>query len=173
MRKLLQEFKSFVMNGNLIDLALGFIIGTAFAKLIESLVGNIIMQFVAAFFGKTDFSKVSKDVKGTPILYGAFLTDLLNFLLLAAALFFVVKLIMVMGVGRGRSFGEKLCPYCHERITPSALTCRHCGQQLVEELPDLAEATRLLDAQRARRRLALPPLPRFVGKDKDLPTTKE
>jgi large conductance mechanosensitive channel len=160
MRKLWSEFKSFAMSGNMLDLALGFIIGAAFAKLIESLANNVLMQLVAAVFGKQDFTKLQFTVNNAEIKYGAFLTDLINFLMLAAVLFAIVKGIVWFGIGKGRTFGEKQCPYCLEKVPPAALLCKSCGQQLVAELPPLAEAQRLLAEAQARRRIALPVLPR-------------
>jgi large conductance mechanosensitive channel len=159
MRRLWGEFKAFAMSGNMLDLALGFIIGAAFAKLIESLANNVLMQLVAAIFGKQDFTKLQVTVHRADINYGAFLTDLINFLMLAAVLFGIVKVIVWMGIGRGRVFGEKQCPYCLDKVPPSALVCRSCGQQLVDELPPLSEAERMLAEMHARRRIALPPLP--------------
>jgi large conductance mechanosensitive channel len=165
MRKLWREFKGFAMGGNMLDLALGFIIGTAFATLIQSLAGNIIMQFVAAIFGKPNFESLDVNINNATIEYGAFLTDLINFALLAVVLFLIVKFIVFVGVGQGRAFEDRNCPYCLERVDPTALVCKFCGQQLVEELPSLAEAQERLRAARARRRLSLPPLPRRGGRD--------
>jgi large conductance mechanosensitive channel len=157
-RKLWSEFKSFAMSGNMLDLALGFIIGAAFAKLIESLANNVLMQFVGAIFGARDFTELRLTVNHADIQYGAFLTDLINFLMLAGVLFLIVKMIVWMGIGRSRVFGEKQCPYCMDKVAPTALICRACGQQLVAELPSLDEAERLL-AEQQRRRITLPPLP--------------
>lgn len=159
MRRLWNEFKSFAMSGNMLDLALGFIIGTAFAKIIDSLAGNVLMQLVAAIFGKPDFTALYLTVHGAQIHYGQFLTDLVNFLLLAALLFAVVKFIIFLGVGRGRSFTSKQCPYCQELVAPDAYICRFCHQQLVDELPPLAEAQARL-AEQSKRKLAIAlPLP--------------
>jgi large conductance mechanosensitive channel len=156
-RKLWDEFKSFAMSGNMLDLALGFIIGAAFAKLIESLANNVLMQLVALVVGQPNFNTLHFK----SIQYGQFLTDLVNFLLLAVVLFVIVKMIVRLGIGRGRVFGEKQCPYCLDKVPPTALVCKSCGQQLVDELPPLAEAERLLAEAHARRRIALslPPLP--------------
>jgi large conductance mechanosensitive channel len=70
MRNSWSEFKAFALGGNMLDLALGFIIGTAFAALVESLAGNILLQLVAAIFGKPDFSKFVWTVNGTQICAG-------------------------------------------------------------------------------------------------------
>jgi large conductance mechanosensitive channel len=173
MRKLWREFKGFAMGGNMLDLALGFIIGTAFATLIQSLAGNVIMQFVAALFGKADFKDFVVRVKGTDIHYGLFLNDLLNFALLALVLFLIVKFIVFVGVGQGRAFEDRNCPYCMERVDPSALVCKFCRQPLVDELPSLAEAQERLRVSRTRRKLALPPLPRRGARDTDVPASSD
>jgi len=155
MRRLWNEFKGFAMSGNMLDLALGFIIGAAFAKIIDSMVGNVLMQLVAAIFGQPDFTKIYFTFNGSQIKYGAFLTDLVNFLLLTALLFGVVKFIVFVGVGRGRPMVTKQCPYCHEDVQPNALICRFCHSQLVDEMPALSAAQIRLAAL-TRRRLSLP-----------------
>jgi len=166
MRRLWNEFKSFAISGNMLDLALGFIIGAAFATLVQSLANNVFMQFVAAIFGQQDFTKLVVTVNGAQIKYGQFLTDLINFMMLAAVLFLIIKFIIFMGVGRGRAFGSQQCPYCREQISPSALVCKFCRQPLVDELPTLADARSQLDEQN-RRRLSLPlPIP---GRRRDTP----
>jgi large conductance mechanosensitive channel len=161
MRRLWNEFKSFAMSGNMLDLALGFIIGAAFAKIIDSVVNNVLMQAIAAIFGKQDFTLLIWTLNGAQIKYGAFLTDLVNFLLLVALLFVVVKFIVAVGFGRGKQFGKQQCPYCEESIAPTALVCRFCRHQLVDELPTLADArTRLDELERKRSGLGMPiPIP--------------
>ncbi|HET6214475.1 MAG TPA: large conductance mechanosensitive channel protein MscL, partial [Micromonosporaceae bacterium] len=140
MRNLWREFKAFAISGNVLDLALGFLIGAAFAKLVESLADNVLMQFVAATGGKRDFGDLTWTVNNAEIRYGTFLTDLLNFLILAAVMFAVVKLVVRIGIARARSFGDDAqCPYCRESIATSALVCKACGRQLVDDLPSLAD----------------------------------
>jgi large conductance mechanosensitive channel len=156
MRRLWNEFKSIAISGSVLDLALGFIIGAAFAALIQSFVKNIFMQLVAATFGQPDFSKVSIHIGDTRVTYGAFLTDVLNFMLLAIALFVIVKLMLLMGVERGRPLDYRPCPYCLQRTPTSALICASCGQALVDVLPSLAEAERLLAERQARKWPTLP-----------------
>ena len=82
MRKWWAEFKAIAVGGNVLDLALGFIIGTAFAALLQSFVSHIFLQLIAALIGKRDFNDVAVSIEGTPIKIGNFLTDLLNFVLL-------------------------------------------------------------------------------------------
>jgi large conductance mechanosensitive channel len=156
MRKLWAEFKAVAIGGNVLDLALGFIIGTAFATLIQSFVSHIFLQLVAAVIGKRNFSDVTVPVERTPIEVGAFLNDLLQFVLLAVALFFVVKFMTWLGVERGRSLAVQICPYCLDRVPRGAFICRSCGQHLVEELPPLAEAARQLAEREARKWPSVP-----------------
>jgi large conductance mechanosensitive channel len=159
MRRLWNEFKSFAMSGNMLDLALGFIIGAAFATLVESLADNVLMQFVAAIFGTPDFGTLYFKVNEAKIEYGAFLTDIINFLMLAAVLFLIIKFIVFLGVGRERAFGTQQCPYCREQIAPSAIVCKFCRQPLVDELPSLADARAQMEEQN-RRKIGLPvPIP--------------
>ncbi|WP_197672035.1 large conductance mechanosensitive channel protein MscL [Alloactinosynnema sp. L-07] len=120
------EFKAFALGGNMFDLALGFIIGTAFAALVESLAGNVLMQLVAAIFGKPDFSGLLFTVNGAELRYGAFLTELLNFLLLGLVLFALVKLMKKAGLGNFRAQGSRECPYCKEFVPIDALKCKWC-----------------------------------------------
>jgi len=87
---LLAEFKEFALQGNLIDLAVAIVIGTAFNAVVNSLVNNIIMQAIAWAFGKPDFSKI---VVG-PIQIGSFITAVLNFLIIALSVFLVLKYVL-------------------------------------------------------------------------------
>jgi large conductance mechanosensitive channel len=159
MRKLWAEFKAIAVGGNVLDLALGFIIGTAFAALLQSFVSHIFLQFIAAIIGKRNFNDLVVPVERTPIQIGSFLTDLLNFILLAVALFFVVKLMHWLGIERGRAFVQQTCPYCFDRVPAGAFVCRSCSQPLVEELPDLADARRMLAQREARKWPTIPAMP--------------
>ncbi|WP_432835071.1 large conductance mechanosensitive channel protein MscL [Dactylosporangium sp. CA-092794] len=156
MRKLWAEFKAIAIGGSVLDLALGFIIGTAFATLIQSFVTNLFLQAVAAIVGEPDFKNLAFTVHHTPIRYGTFLNDLLQFMLLALGLFLVIKLMTLIGVERGRSLELRNCPYCLDRIPVAAMTCRACGQQLVAELPTPEEAERLQLEREARKWPTLP-----------------
>jgi hypothetical protein len=118
------------------------------------------MQLVAATFGQPDFSEISIHIGETKVTYGAFLTDILNFLLLAIALFVIVKVMLIIGVERGRPLDQRPCPYCLTRVPTTALVCASCSQQLVEELPSLADAERMLAERQARK---WPTLPRRGG----------
>ena len=88
--KIVKEFKDFVTKGNLIDLAVAFIIAGAFAGVVAGMVNFLIMPLIAAIFGQTSFDSLSFTLHGAVIPYGSFLTVLVNFLLVAAAVFFVL-----------------------------------------------------------------------------------
>jgi large conductance mechanosensitive channel len=86
-----KEFKEFINRGNLVELAVAFVLGVAFAALVNSLVNDVIMQLIAAVFGERDFSGLAFDLGDGEIRYGAFLTQVVNFLVIAFVLFLVVK----------------------------------------------------------------------------------
>jgi large conductance mechanosensitive channel len=88
--KILKEFKDFITKGNLIDLAVAFIIAAAFGAIISALVNNIIMPLIAAIFGKPTFDDLVWTLNDAVIPYGTFLTALVSFLLIAAAVFFLI-----------------------------------------------------------------------------------
>jgi large conductance mechanosensitive channel len=88
--KILKEFKEFITKGNLIELAVAFIIAAAFGAVITALVGTIIMPLIAAIFGQPSFDQLTATVNDAVIPYGTFLTALVNFLLIAAAVFFFI-----------------------------------------------------------------------------------
>jgi large conductance mechanosensitive channel len=145
------EFKAFALGGNMLDLALGFIIGTAFAALVDSLASDVIMQLVAAIAGQPDFSGLIWNLNGSQIRYGAFLTVLVNFLLLGAVLFGLVKLLKRAGMGNFRAQGSHECPYCKEFVPIDALKCKWCtadiepGQAEDEDVKLIADRQRTAD----------------------------
>ncbi|SDT02733.1 large conductance mechanosensitive channel protein MscL [Microlunatus soli] len=149
MRKLWIEFKAFALGGNMLDLALGFIMGTAFAAVVQSLAKNLLMQLVAAIFGKPDFSRFSLTLNGAEIRYGAFLTDFLNFLMMAAVLFVMVKLMKKIGLGNFRAQGQMECPFCKEFVSSDALICKWCTAELEPAMVDQEEERRRHSFRRA------------------------
>lgn len=90
---LLQEFKSFAMKGNVVDLAVGIVIGAAFGKIVSSLVGDMIMPLVGTIVGGIDFSGLAMTIGSASVKYGKFIQSCVDFLIIAAAIFLVVKAI--------------------------------------------------------------------------------
>jgi large conductance mechanosensitive channel len=91
--RMLQEFKSFAMKGNVVDLAVGIVIGAAFGKIVSSLVGDLIMPILGTILGGVDFSGLALNVGSASVKYGKFIQSGVDFLIIAAAIFLVVKLI--------------------------------------------------------------------------------
>lgn len=91
MKKLISEFKEFISKGNVLDMAVGVIIGGAFGKIVTSLVDNILMPIIGLIIGGHDFSKLSIKVKDASIDYGMFLQNVVDFLIVALCIFLVIK----------------------------------------------------------------------------------
>ena len=106
MRELLEDFRKFVMRGNVLDLAVAVVIGVAFNAVVTSLVNDVIMQVVAAIFGKANFDTLTWTLHDGVIYYGKFLTALVNFLIVAATLFVVIKAFEEMQKRRTRNIDE-------------------------------------------------------------------
>lgn len=145
---MLKEFKQFAIKGNMIDLAVGMIIGTAFNKLVSSLVNDMIMPLLGLLTGKLDFSKlyIALDGKSYASLaeaeelgvacfkYGSFLAGVLDFLIMAFVVFLFVK-----WINRLRTMGRepepvkapttKVCPFCKSEIAIEATRCPHCTSE--------------------------------------------
>ncbi len=160
MRKIWRQFKSFALNGSMLDLALGFIIGAAFAGLITAMSDQVISPLIATLFGTESLNSLHGSIGNGPrIYYGEFLTAVLNFFLFALILFVFLKFIAAVGMGRSRDFEEKQCPYCMEYIPPQSLVCKVCCQPLVADMPAVAAAEERAAKLRERRHLNLPTSP--------------
>ena len=130
MRALWSEFKAFAFSGNLVDVAIGIAIGVAFAAVVDSLVENLILPLVAAIFGQPSFDYV-QDVGQGQLFIGAFLTDLLNFLLLALVVLFLVKAIKKLtGKEAAGAQGNRECDHCKSFIPVDASVCMFCTRDV-------------------------------------------
>ena len=129
--KILDEFKEFIAKGNVMDLAVGVIIGGAFKTIVDSLTNDIISP-ILGLFGDVDFSDMILEVGNVKIGYGSFITAIINFLIMAVIIF-----VMVKGVNKVMSLGKKkeeaveeattkVCPYCKSEIDIAATKCPHC-----------------------------------------------
>lgn len=90
---MIKEFKQFISRGNVMDLAVGVIIGGAFGKIVTSLVNDIIMPIIGVILGGLDFTSLSIKVSDSTIMYGAFLQNVIDFLLIAASIFIMIKFV--------------------------------------------------------------------------------
>ena len=108
---MLQEFKDFLFRGNIVELAVAFVMGLAFAAVVNSLVNNLVMPIVAMIIGKPDFSDLTFTINDAVFRYGAFITDVIQFVAIAAAVFFfVVKPVQAMVARRGTGSIEEGMP---------------------------------------------------------------
>ena len=96
MRGLFEDFRKFINRGNMIDLAVAVVVGAAFKSVVDSFVANIIMPIIGALGGKPDFGKLLFTINESQFHYGRFLTDVISFLIIAAAVFVVVKVFETM-----------------------------------------------------------------------------
>jgi large conductance mechanosensitive channel len=127
---MLEEFKKFVERGNLLELAVAFIMGLAFAAVVAAFT-NIILSLIAAIFGaNASFDQLTFSLNGTPIPYGAFLTAILNFLIVAWVLFLLVRTYNRI-VPRKQEPPTQPCEYCRTDIPMGAVRCPNCTSLLV------------------------------------------
>lgn len=122
-------FKKFVLRGNLVDLAVAVVIGTAFGALVTSLVKDLITPLIAAIGGKQDFSKLSFTVNHSTFAYGDFINALIAFLIVALVIYFfvvspVARLLAFMQ--RNKEASERECPECLSEIPVKATRCMYC-----------------------------------------------
>jgi large conductance mechanosensitive channel len=123
-------FREFVMRGNVVDLAVAVVIGAAFGAVVKAFVDNIITPIIAAVFGKPDFSGLIFTINGSVFRYGLFINALISFLLVAAAIYYVVVMPMnrlAERRARGADPETKQCPECLSEIPHAAHKCAFCG----------------------------------------------
>ena len=159
-----KEFKEFATKGNIVDMAIGVIIGGAFQKIVNSLVNDIVMPFVSIFTGKIDFNNLTINFGNTSIKYGSFITNVINFLIIAFAVFLMVRYLNKLNrtiEEKAKDINKKLekqpkffkkkkkkeepkpepttkvCPYCLSEINIKASRCPHCTSILEENKEEI------------------------------------
>jgi large conductance mechanosensitive channel len=131
----LQEFRDFVLRGNVVDLAIAVVIGAAFGAVVTALVSSFITPLLAAIGGKPDFSALAFTINGSRFTYGAFLNALISFLILAAVVFFLIvrPLNALMDHMRTESPVAEVtraCPECLSQIPTEARRCAFCTAEV-------------------------------------------
>jgi large conductance mechanosensitive channel len=132
----LTEFRKFILRGNVVDLAVGLVVGAAFGAVVKSLVADLVTPVIAAIGGKPDFSRLSFQVHGSVFRYGAFINEVIAFLLIATAVFFIVvvpvnKLMEQFGLGVTEDEDPtRDCPECLSKIPLAATRCAHCTTEV-------------------------------------------
>jgi large conductance mechanosensitive channel len=127
---MLTEFKQFLFRGNIIDLAVAFVMGLAFVAVVNALVADLLTPVIAAIIGKPDFGALHFTINGSVFLYGDFLNAVISFISVAAVVFFViVKPMGVINAVRAPAAGEpavRSCPECLSTIPAAARRCASC-----------------------------------------------
>lgn len=130
---MLKDFKAFIMRGNVMDLAVGVIIGAAFGKIVSSLVNDLLMPLIGIISGGINLSGMKIQIGGTaakPVMlpYGSFLQALIDFIIIALVIFFLVR--AVNRFQKPTPATTKTCSYCSSAIPLSATRCPQCTSQL-------------------------------------------
>lgn len=133
MKGFMKEFKEFINQGNVMDMAVGIIIGGAFTAIVTSLVNDVIMPLISGIFGGMAFADWAIKIGDSKIGIGAFVAAIINFLLIALVLFSIIKAINKMKKEEPAAEEEpttKECPYCKSEIPVEATRCPHCTSEL-------------------------------------------
>ncbi|MBQ4284803.1 MAG: large conductance mechanosensitive channel protein MscL [Lachnospira sp.] len=137
MKKFMAEFKKFIARGNVMDMAVGIIIGSAFTAIVTSLVNDIINPLIGLVGGK-NFDQYSVTLNGTAVLnYGKFITAIINFLIIALVVFIILKTVNTISEKLSKKEEgpkkTKKCPFCKTEIDIEATRCPHCTSMLEEK----------------------------------------
>jgi large conductance mechanosensitive channel len=152
MKAILKEFREFVLRGNVIDMAVGIIVGASFGKIVSSLVNDVLMPPLGLVLGSVDFSNIYINLSGKSfeslsaaktagaptINIGLFLNNVFDFTIVAFALFFTIKQINILRAQKKKDEPtpaesvptKKQCPYCFFDIPVKAVKCGHCGSEM-------------------------------------------
>ena len=131
----MKDFKGFALSGNVVDLAIGVILGVAFGAVVDSFANDVLMQLFGAIFTIPDFSEVTQNVNGTQIQIGKFVNAVVNFLLIAMVLLGLVKLLMRVGMNF-RAQGNRECDFCKSFVPVDATRCMYCTSGIEPVVPD-------------------------------------
>ena len=137
MKALMKDFKEFISRGNVMDMAVGVIIGGAFTAIVTSLVNDIMMPLLSLLTGGFDFASlaiaVGEGEEAAMLNYGAFIAAVINFLLIAIVIFMLIKAINKLSRKKEEPAAApttKECPFCKEKIAIEAVRCPHCTSEI-------------------------------------------
>jgi large conductance mechanosensitive channel len=130
-----EEFKTFLLRGNVVDLAVGVVIGSAFGAVVTALVSDLITPIIAAIGGEPDFSSLDFTINDSRFLYGHFLNAVISFLVIATAVFFLVvvpvnKLMERFKTEKPVEETTRECPHCLSSVPKAARRCAFCTQEI-------------------------------------------
>ena len=141
---MLEEWKKFIARGNFIDLSTGLIIGSAFGAIVTSFTSDLLMPILGLLIGKVDFSNLyinlssteyaslaaAKEAGAPVIAYGAFVNVCLDFLIMATAIFLLIKQVNKLVPKAPEPKAPRVCPYCKETVADDAVKCSHCASDI-------------------------------------------
>lgn len=141
---MLKEFKEFAMRGNIMDMAMGIVIGAAFGKIVTSFVNDVLMPPIGLLLGEVDFSNLFINLSDTPypslaaaqeagapvIAWGLFINNIIDFIIIAFVLFLIIRQVNKMRRETEEEVKTKSCSYCKSEIALEASRCPHCTSEL-------------------------------------------
>jgi len=144
---MVSEFKEFILRGNVMDMAVGVIIGGAFTTIVNSLVNDVIMPVISLFTGKINFTDMfipldgssyatlaeAQEAGASVFAYGSFIQAVINFLLIALVLFLVIRAMNKMHKKEEAPAAMKICPFCKSEVNIEATKCAFCASELPKE----------------------------------------
>jgi large conductance mechanosensitive channel len=136
MKSVGQEFKEFILRGNVVDLAIAVVIGAAFGAVVTAVVEDLITPLIAAIGGQPDFSALTFTINDSEFKYGDFINKVISFLVIAAVVFFLIVKPLNVLIERTKKApvtvdpSTKKCPYCYSEIPLEATRCGYCTSQL-------------------------------------------
>lgn len=146
MKKFFSEFKEFAVRGNVIDMAVGVMIGAAFGKIVASIVEDIFMPLISLLVGNVDFNSMfvsmdgvkyatidaAKEAGAATLNYGTFISTIIDFILVAFFIFLFVRMINKLKKKEEPAAEPRLCPYCFGEVDERATRCPHCASDISE-----------------------------------------
>ena len=136
----MKGFKQFLLRGNVVDLAVGVVIGAAFGSVVNSMVKGLLTPFIAAVAKQPDFSSISFTIHGSKFLFGDFVNSVVSFIIIASAVYFAVVLPMnaliakIQREDKPTQPSTKKCPECLSEIPIAARRCAHCTQPVPQSV---------------------------------------
>lgn len=130
---MLKEFKEFIARGNVIDMAIGIIMGSAFTAIVKSLVDDILMPIISGLTAGINYEDIVVNIAGASLKVGNFINAIISFLIIALVMFMIVKALNARHTGEEEEeVTTKDCPFCKSEIPVEATRCPHCTSKLAE-----------------------------------------
>ncbi len=128
-----KEFKEFIARGNVVDMAIGLVMGSAFTAIVNAVVDNILMPIISGLTAGVNYEDIVLTIGGSTLKIGLVINAIISFLIISLFMFFVVKAINAMRRDKDEveeAPTTKTCPYCHSEIPVDAIRCPHCTSKL-------------------------------------------